>query len=267
VSELKGFIAVCRDDTERECFDRMLFGSVMRYWDGVKQVQKGDVGFLLNLDTDVLYGVFRAESDGTMNIVPEAWGSRFPSQVKVSWERRYEGIANARQLLKDLGIPYFRFILTSTEAASACALFEAPEKLGMVTVVRRRGAPQERIITTDDGHNVRSKAECMIDDWLYSHDLVHAYELPLPREPDLMCDFYVPKADCYIEYWGLEDDEQYLKRKEKKVNIYQKHGLNLISLNEKGCAEVALHSSQGTVAVSSERLCSSLSDDCWPLEL
>ena len=233
VSELKGFIAVCRNDTERECFDRMLFGSVMRYWDSVEEVQKGDVGFLLNLDTDVLYGVFRAESDGTKNIIPEAWGSRFPAQVRVSWETKHEGIANARQLLKDLGIPYFRFVLTSKEATSTRALFEAPEKLGMVTLVRRRGAPQERIITSEDGHNVRSKAECMIDEWLYRHDLVHAYEQRLPIEPDFISDLYVPKADCYIEYWGLEDDEQYLRRKEKKVNIYQKHGLKLIGLNDK----------------------------------
>ena len=232
-AQAKGFLAVCKEDTEQECLDRMLFGSRRDWFDRVREVRKGDMGFLLNLDTDVLHGVFKAESEGTMNIVPDAWGGRFPAQVKVSWEKRYEGIANARQLLSDLGVPHFRFILTSKEATSVCALFEAPEKFGMVTVVRRRGAPQERIITTEDGHNVRSKAECMIDDWLYRHDLLHAYELPLPREPDLTCDFYVPKADCYIEYWGLEDDEQYLKRKEKKVNIYQKHGLNLISLNEK----------------------------------
>jgi len=233
VSELKGFIAVCRNDTERECFDRMLFGSVMRYWNSVKRVQKGDVGFLLNLDTDVLYGLFRAESDGTMNIVPEAWGARFPAQVKVSWETKYERIAKARQLLSDLGIPHFRFTLTSREATLVCALFEAPEKLEMVTVVRRRGGPQERTFTAEDGHNVRSKAECMIDDWLYRHDLIHAYEQRLPIEPDFISDFYVPKADCYIEYWGLEDYEQYRSRKEKKVNIYQKHGLKLIGLNDK----------------------------------
>src|ERR1039457_5867241 len=35
---------------------------------------------------------------------------------------------------------------------------------------------------TEDGHRVRSKAEVIIDDWLYSHNIVHAYEIKLPEK-------------------------------------------------------------------------------------
>jgi hypothetical protein len=35
----------------------------------------------------------------------------------------------------------------------------------------------------------------------------------------------------YIEFWGLEDDEKYLERKKRKLLLYEKNKLNLISLN------------------------------------
>mgnify|MGYP001054290362 FL=1 len=231
--EPKGFIAVCKNDTEQECFDRMLFGSLRSWWDKVQQVQKGDVGFLLNLDEDILSGPFRAESNGTLNIVPEAWGGRFPAQVRVSREKGGASILNARQMLREFGIAYTKYVLTAEETASLRAMFGSPEDVEMFGIFRGVEAPQERRFKTEDGHYVRSKAECIIDNWLYHHDVVHAYERVLPIEPELRCDFYVKAGDCYIEYWGLQEDEEYRSRRDKKVVTYQKHHLKLIGLNDK----------------------------------
>ena len=83
-----------------------------------------------------------------------------------------------------------------------------------------------------DGHFVRSKAEMIIDNWLYMAEIVHAYERKLPIEEDVYCDFYIPTGRVYIEYWGLENDPKYLLRKEKKLEIYKKYGFNLIELND-----------------------------------
>lgn len=83
-----------------------------------------------------------------------------------------------------------------------------------------------------DGHQVRSRAEMLIDNWLYFSGIVHAYERLLPVEEELYCDFYVPKGKVYIEYWGLENDPKYVDRKERKKEIYKKYGLNLIELND-----------------------------------
>ena len=83
-----------------------------------------------------------------------------------------------------------------------------------------------------DGHWVRSKAEGLIDNWLYMSRIVHAYERLLPIEEVLYCDFYVPAGKVYIEYWGLENDPKYKERKEKKKEIYKKYGFNLIELND-----------------------------------
>lgn len=83
-----------------------------------------------------------------------------------------------------------------------------------------------------DGHFVRSKAEMLIDNWLYMAEIVHAYERKLPVEEDVYCDFYIPTGKVYIEYWGYEEDSKYLNRKKQKQDIYEKYGFNLIELTD-----------------------------------
>ena len=90
---------------------------------------------------------------------------------------------------------------------------------------------------TIDGHYVRSKAEMLIDNWLYQYGLIHAYERKLPIEQDVYCDFYIPSGNgrpqaVYIEFWGLENDPKYAERKKKKIEIYKNEGLSLIELND-----------------------------------
>ncbi len=83
-----------------------------------------------------------------------------------------------------------------------------------------------------DGHFVRSKAEMLIDNWLYMAEIVHAYERKLPVEEDVYCDFYIPTGKVYIEYWGYENEPKYLARKKVKKDIYMKYGFNLIELQD-----------------------------------
>jgi hypothetical protein len=90
---------------------------------------------------------------------------------------------------------------------------------------------------TIDGHYVRSKAEMLIDNWLYQYGLIHAYERKLPIEEDVYCDFYIPSGNgrpqaVYIEFWGLENDPKYTERKNKKIEIYKREGLSLIELTD-----------------------------------
>ena len=86
----------------------------------------------------------------------------------------------------------------------------------------------EAKLRTTDGHWVRSRAEVMIDNWLYMAELVHAYERRLPIEEEVYCDFYIPAGKVYIEYWGYEDNPEYAARKKVKHGLYQKYsGLHL----------------------------------------
>lgn len=91
---------------------------------------------------------------------------------------------------------------------------------------------------TKDGHYVRSKAEQIIDDSLYLWGIPHAYEKKLPNtDENVYSDFHIPAGKgrpkaVYIEYWGMENDEKYNQRKQKKIDIYNALGLNLIQLND-----------------------------------
>jgi len=68
----KAHIFVCTNKTEPECLQRKLFGTSKLYADDVLSVKSGDLLFLLNVNSNVLHGIFRAKSGGRQNIIPEA---------------------------------------------------------------------------------------------------------------------------------------------------------------------------------------------------
>jgi len=84
---------------------------------------------------------------------------------------------------------------------------------------------------TNDGHYVRSRAELVIANWLFTEGIACVYKKRVPIKEDVYCDFYIPKGKVYIEFWGLKDDEAYLERKEKKIELYKKYNLNLIEID------------------------------------
>lgn len=69
----------CSSNTYLDCVQKGLFGSNLPW---PLQVKAGDLCFLYHYEVGSLFGVWRA-SDGARNIVPRAWGGRFPFQVKV----------------------------------------------------------------------------------------------------------------------------------------------------------------------------------------
>lgn len=224
---MQGFFFVCSNPTQDECFDRMLFGSTLEYEGKVLEIRKGDVGFLYNLDTDVLYGVFEAVSDGYLNIEPRAWKGSFPAQVRVNWMEKFVPRREAKSLLKKLHIRWGNLLLTGEETVK---LRNALEGVPEIEEDFREKYPRK--YRTQDGHYVRTKSETILDDWLYHHLIVHGYERKVPIAEDMYSDFYVPQGQCYIEYWGIEDEE-YSKRKDKKKALYSKYGLNLVELARK----------------------------------
>jgi hypothetical protein len=226
---VKGFLAVCSDETEKECFDKMLFGAPAKWTTEVAKVQKGDIGFLRNYESNRLFGIFRADLNGLLNIDKNAWGGRFPAQVKVVREKQCDPLQNADALLWSLGINPAKYILTTVEAMTIVSLFESPEHVISVTP-GQTGQPRFK---TEDGHWVRSKSEMLIDNWFYNNGIVHAYESRVPIPEEMECDFFVPSAEKYVEYWGLEDKEEYRKRMDKKRSLYSKNHLDLLELRER----------------------------------
>ena len=145
---------------------------------------------------------------------------------------------------KTTGIPFVRWpesvivnktLITSINEVKGEITDITPEPVTDTSAVQQQDDFREKFkagIRAQDGHYVRSKSELIIDNWLYVSKIVHAYERKLPIEEGLYCDFYIPTGKVYIEYWGLDDDK-YINRKNKKLDIYKKYNLNLIELFEK----------------------------------
>jgi hypothetical protein len=231
------YIFRCTTKTETECFDRMLFGEKPKHKDWVKKIRKGDTLFLYNIDSEVLIGHFRAASDGTMNIEPEAWKGDFPYQVKVEKIGEFEFLHK-----KDLGsliafdqvykkthpIP----VLTLQTTEKLMELFTASDKTKVYIPKERLPEPK---IKTLDGHRVRSAWERRLDDWLAERSIFHYYEKQINVKERLYCDFFIPKnphldnKEVYIELWGKTDPD-YLKNRERKIRIYREYSLNLVEV-------------------------------------
>lgn len=88
-------------------------------------------------------------------------------------------------------------------------------------------AEYESDLTCDDGHMVKSPYEKIIDNWLYSEGIKHAYEakLDIDETHDITPDFFIPEyngtKNIYVEFWGYGDSNaKYQRIKEYKMGIY-----------------------------------------------
>lgn len=85
----------------------------------------------------------------------------------------------------------------------------------------------------ENGVYVRSLSELFIADWLYMNKIRFEYEreVSFPScQQTALCDFYLPDYKVYIEFWGMENDEQYLAYRKWKENLYRNHEYLLLSL-------------------------------------
>jgi hypothetical protein len=86
---------------------------------------------------------------------------------------------------------------------------------------------------TTDGHYVRSRAEMLIDNFLYYNKIIHAYEKKVNIEEPLFCDFFIPNYNIYIEFWGMDENVKYAERKKRKQELYAKYNFKLIEISDK----------------------------------
>jgi DNA modification methylase len=103
----------------------MLFATTRVYGENVLKIEKGDLLFLLNLDTDTLYGTFTAKSAGAKDIVSEAWKGRYPYQVQVSRNGKVHSLAHAKKVLSSMGHSW-RDALGVDQARSLSQYIENP---------------------------------------------------------------------------------------------------------------------------------------------
>jgi len=100
----RGFLFACTDKSESECLDRLLFATGKIYGPVVIRIRRGDILFLNNMDTDVLYGAFKAVSDGGLDIEEGTFNGRYRYQVKVEPLGEVVKVEKARRVLSRFGL-------------------------------------------------------------------------------------------------------------------------------------------------------------------
>lgn len=101
---IRGFLFACTEKTQDECFKRLLFGADKAYAPIVIRVREGDLLFLNNLNTNVIYGVFRAVSNGKLDTQSDAWNGKYPYQVKVELLGEKIALPNSKKILNNFKI-------------------------------------------------------------------------------------------------------------------------------------------------------------------
>jgi len=230
-----GYVFLCNNRTERECFEKKLFGSPESEWNRVSQIKKGDILFLLNYQNNRLHGVFEAASDGKMNIDPSAFDGYFPAQVRAKRKMRCPCLDDAALL---------HLIKRGWIGVSRRGVLLFPDRLGPKFIdelwrMFLEVPPVPRAKTglvgykAKDGHTTKSYEERYVDDWLHEHlPYKHEYNCPVKRaKREVLCDWYIPKIDLYIEYWEKKGWQE-TKAIELKQKFYQDHSLRAIDINE-----------------------------------
>jgi hypothetical protein len=242
-SATQGWVFFCNEKTEEECFRRRLVGSPERYLSRLASLRTGDPVLLYNYESARLVGHFTARSEVKLDLAQDEWGKRFRAQVPLNLETRF---ANPVPREKLESIPDLNF-----DSRGYLTNFSLPIEVVQVILDIAKGRKESvgRPANKDennfrkkfpadfmgsDGHRVRSKAELLIDNWLYTRrpPIAHAYERRLPVPEEAYADFYIPLGDCYIEYWGL-DTPEYSERQRRKLELFEKYDLRVVSLGER----------------------------------
>ncbi|KAF0896346.1 hypothetical protein E2562_021881 [Oryza meyeriana var. granulata] len=143
-----GYIFMCNGVTKAQCYRHRVMGLPLGSLDAVSRIRRGTVLFLYDFDTKHLYGPYRADSNGGLTLVPDAFRGRFPAQVKFTVDGDFKPIpeSSLRTAIKE---NYFngKFCpeLTLTQVEKLRALFRPiivmPESALLHNVDDRHPAP------------------------------------------------------------------------------------------------------------------------------
>lgn len=81
-----------------------------------------------------------------------------------------------------------------------------------------------------DGDLLRSSDEVRIDDWFHRNGIEHEVERRVPADRLRYCDWYLPRGEIYVEYWGLTHEEWYREARRVREELYRRFNLTLVSI-------------------------------------
>ncbi|KAL9238771.1 hypothetical protein vseg_013149 [Gypsophila vaccaria] len=130
--ESQGMIFICSSETKKDCYRYNIFGLPAAKKDVVARIYKGMRLFLFDVDLRMLYGIYKAAGQGSYNVEPKAFKSRYPSQVRFTVlkdcvpiaEEKFKRIIKANYYTNTK----FNCQLNSVQVRNLCKLFTEIKK-------------------------------------------------------------------------------------------------------------------------------------------
>ena len=242
------YVFLCSAKTRAEVFRKKLVGTSNDDW--LRDFGDVDIGSLIlvfDYDAQELIGPFRVVAVGKP-VERGVWGGSFPAQARFELIGTNQKSVSAERV--DATVPAFRrqgptqqprACFTGDEARRLLDLFDVPVKalpppeptavpLVCAPTAAPAPPPEPRLYRTPQGFMVQSKAERAIADFFARNGIECHYERPIPPDARFKCDFYLPRDDVYVEYWGKPDEPEYHRRMEEKKAAYRMAGLRLVEV-------------------------------------
>jgi len=227
------YIFMCNSNYAGEFLSEGIFGARSEFHPTVRIIRPGDFIFLWYRDLEQLFGIFKATTQGQLNINPDAFDRNYPSQVRVDWFFDFR-VGLSKNELNDLQIfnPNRHPRMKISEEDGNKLIQKLSEKNSAPQMTREQLKTEG--IKTEDGHRVESQCEVRIDDFFYKNNILHAYNIRVPIHEDMYCDWYLKRADLYVEFWGFNSDE-YRRRRDHKKELYRRYKKQLLSIYPEDC--------------------------------
>uniref|UniRef100_A0A1D1XKS4 B2 protein n=1 Tax=Anthurium amnicola TaxID=1678845 RepID=A0A1D1XKS4_9ARAE len=144
---IDGFIFMCNAKTKALCYKYSVFGLPKAKLEQVEKIKKGAHLFLYDYDLKLLYGVYKATSNGGLHLEAAAFNGNFPAQVKFKVFKDCIPIPEItlKQAIKENyeNKTWFKPELNSQQVQSLLALFHPVGQMQQSANPRRAEVPPE----------------------------------------------------------------------------------------------------------------------------